>query len=112
MEGVGDHGCEYMTGGRVAVLGKVGDNFAAGMSGGIAWVLDEDDTLADHLNAGHVNLYPLSAKQASELQQLLQMHEVATGSDKACKIPHAYDQYLPKFKAVISDEYLEYLKGA
>ena len=112
VEGVGDHGCEYMTGGRVAVLGKVGDNFAAGMSGGIAWVLDEEDTLADHLNAGHVNLYPLSGKQATELQQLLQMHEVATGSGKAREILHSFNQYLPKFKAVISDEYLEYLKGA
>ena len=101
-----------MTGGRVAVLGKVGDNFAAGMSGGIAWVLDEEDTLQARLNTGHVKTYPVTNDQAGELQRLLQMHEKATGSVKAKEILRAFDEYLPKFKAVISDEYLAYLKGA
>ena len=112
VEGVGDHGCEYMTGGRVAVLGRVGDNFAAGMSGGIAWVLDEDDTLRDRLNPGHVKLYAVPPGQAGELQRLLSLHERATGSKKAREILSAFDAYLPKFKAVISDEYLAFLKGA
>ncbi len=112
VEGVGDHGCEYMTGGRVAVLGKVGDNFAAGMSGGIAWVLDEEDTLQARLNTGHVKTYPVTKDQAGELRRLLQMHEKATGSVKAKEILRAFDDYLPKFKTVISDEYLAYLKGA
>ena len=112
VEGVGDHGCEYMTGGRVAVLGKVGDNFAAGMSGGIAWVLDEEDTLQARLNTGHVKTYPVTKDQAGELRRLLQMHEKATGSVKAKEILRAFDEYLPKFKTVISDEYLAYLKGA
>ena len=112
VEGVGDHGCEYMTGGRVAVLGPVGDNFAAGMSGGIAWVLDEEDSLKDHMNPGHVKTYAISPGQAGELQRLLQLHERATGSKKAKEILMNYEAYLPKFKAVISDEYLSFLKGA
>ena len=112
VEGVGDHGCEYMTGGRVAVLGPVGDNFAAGMSGGMAWVLDENDTLKDRLNTGHVKIYPVSPEQAGELQRLLQMHEKATGSRKVKEILRDFDAWLSKFRAVISDEYLAYLKGA
>ena len=112
VEGVGDHGCEYMTGGRVAVLGKVGDNFAAGMSGGIAWVLDEKDDLPDHMNPGHVKIYTVPSNQAGELQRLLQMHERATGSKKVKEILAHFEAYLPKFKAVISDEYLSFLKGA
>ena len=113
-EGVGDHGCEYMTGGRVAVLGPVGDNFAAGMSGGIAWVLDENDTLKDHLNTGHVRMYPVKPEEAADLERLLTMHAKATGSKKAREILGAFAQYLPKFRTVISDEYLAYLqnKGA
>ena len=112
VEGVGDHGCEYMTGGRVAVLGKVGDNFAAGMSGGIAWVLDEEDELKDRLNTGHVRAYPVTDSQAGELKQLLTMHERATGSRKAKEILTHFDEILKLFKTVISDEYLSYLKGA
>ena len=111
-EAVGDHGCEYMTGGRVAVLGTVGDNFAAGMSGGIAWVLDEKDTLKDHMNPSHVKTYAVSPNQAGELQRLLQLHERATGSKKAKEILAHFDAYLSKFKAVISDEYLSWMKGS
>ncbi len=110
-EGVGDHGCEYMTGGRVVILGPVGDNFAAGMSGGIAWVLDEDDTLQDCLNPGHVKLYSVTGPQAEELERLLSMHEKATGSKKAREILDHFGEMLPKFKAVISDEYQTWLKG-
>ena len=112
VEGVGDHGCEYMTGGRVAVLGPVGGNFAAGMSGGIAWVLDEDGLLESRLNTGHVKLYPVLKEQSDELSRLLAMHAAATGSAKASEILSHFDDYLPKFKAVISDEYMSYMKGA
>ena len=112
VEGVGDHGCEYMTGGRVAVLGKVGDNFAAGMSGGIAWVLDENDELQNRLNTGHAKIYPISSEQAGELHRLLLSHGKATGSRKAKEILQDFQGWLPQFKAVISDEYLAYLKGA
>ena len=112
VEGVGDHGCEYMTGGRVAVLGPVGDNFAAGMSGGVAWVLDESGQLKDRMNFGHVNAYPVLPEQAEELKTLLSMHEAATGSQKAAEILRDFASWLPRFKAVVSDEYLAYLKGA
>ncbi|MBQ6595875.1 MAG: glutamate synthase large subunit [Clostridia bacterium] len=111
VEGLGDHGCEYMTGGRVAVLGPVGDNFAAGMSGGIAWVLDEDGTLEDRLNTGHAALYAVSPEQAEELKKLLAMHESITGSVRAREILRRFDDVLPLFRAVISDEYRRYLKG-
>ena len=112
VEGVGDHGCEYMTGGRVAVLGPVGDNFAAGMSGGVAWVLDEEGRLESCLNKGHVKLYPVAEGQKDELYRLLEMHVKATGSSKAADILQHFEDYLPKFRAVISDEYLNWMKGA
>ena len=110
VEGVGDHGCEYMTGGRVAVLGPVGDNFAAGMSGGIAWVLDEEGKLSDRLNTGHVKTYDVPADQAEELKQLLEMHVKATGSAKAAGILADFGAWAGKFRAVISDEYLNWMK--
>ena len=109
-EGVGDHGCEYMTGGRVAILGPVGDNFAAGMSGGIAWVLDESGDLPQRLNGQHVKLYPVTAESADELKQLLTLHAEKTGSARARAILAAFSDWLPRFRAVISDEYLAYLK--
>ena len=109
VEGVGDHGCEYMTGGRVAVLGPVGDNFGAGMSGGIAWVLDEAGTLENHINSGLVKAHALTPEQAVELRQLLEMHARHTDSRRAMDILADFDAWLPKFKAVISDEYLDYL---
>ena len=111
VEGVGDHGCEYMTGGRVAVLGSVGDNFAAGMSGGVAWVLDADGSLESRLNTGNVKMYPVPPEQADELNRLLMMHFKATGSRKAGEILRDFAAWLPKFRAVISDEYLAFLKG-
>ena len=109
VEGVGDHGCEYMTGGRVVVLGPVGDNFAAGMSGGVAWVLDEGGQLESRLNTGHVKLYPVAEGQKDELYRLLEMHVKATGSSKAADILQRFDEYLMKFRAVISDEYMKYM---
>ena len=109
VEGVGDHGCEYMTGGRVAVLGPVGDNFGAGMSGGIAWVLDEADTLESQINSGLVRVHALTREQAVELRQLLEMHARHTDSRRAMEILADFETWLPRFKAVISDEYLDYL---
>ncbi len=110
VEGLGDHGCEYMTGGRVVVLGPVGDNFAAGMSGGIAWVLDEDNSLSSRLNNAHVKAYPRVAAGMEELRHLLKLHEQKTGSKIAGRILRSFDQYLPRFKTVISDEYRAFLK--
>jgi len=96
----------------VAVLGPVGDNFAAGMSGGVAWVLDEDGQLEKRLNPGHVKLYEVSGAQADELKRLLEMHVRATGSKKARDILAQFSERLPAFRAVISDEYLNWMKGA
>jgi glutamate synthase (ferredoxin) len=109
VEGVGDHGCEYMTGGRVAVLGPVGDNFGAGMSGGIAWVLNEEGTLESRINSGLVRVHEVTHEQAAELRQLLEMHARHTDSRRAMEILTDFEAWLPKFKAVISDEYLNYL---
>jgi glutamate synthase domain-containing protein 3 len=101
-----------MTGGRVAVLGPVGDNFGAGMSGGIAWVLDEDGTLESRVNSGLVKVHDLTHEQAVELRQLLEVHERHTDSRKARELLADFEAWLPRFKAVISDEYLDYLKEA
>ena len=111
VEGVGDHGCEYMTGGRVVILGPVGENFGAGMSGGIAWVLDEDGTLADHLNNDLVRIHDVSEKQVNELRHLLEMHAKFTDSAMAKDILSAFRMWLPSFKTVVSDEYLAYLNN-
>ncbi|MGN1358897.1 MAG: glutamate synthase-related protein, partial [Kiritimatiellia bacterium] len=88
VEGVGDHGCEYMTGGRVLVLGATGRNFAAGMSGGIAYVLDETGDFEDHrCNTGLVDLEPLAApEEAEEVRQMIVRHRDATGSKKAASL--------------------------
>ena len=109
VEGVGDHGCEYMTGGRVAVLGPVGDNFGAGMSGGVAWVLDADGTLERRINGGLVKAHAVAPEQAAELRQLLEMHARHTDSPRARAILADFESHLTRFKAVISDEYLDYL---
>jgi glutamate synthase domain-containing protein 3 len=99
-----------MTGGRAVILGPTGKNLAAGMSGGIAWVLDEDGTLESRLNTGHVKLYPVAEGQKDELYRLLEMHVKATGSSKAAEILQRFDEYLMKFRAVISDEYMKYMQ--
>jgi len=90
----------------------VGDNFGAGMSGGIAWVLDGDGTLENRINSGLVRVHDLTRDQAVELRQLLEMHARHTDSRRAMEILADFEAWLPKFKAVISDEYLNYLKEA
>jgi len=77
----------------------------------VAWVLDEKDELQERLNTGHVRLYPVSPAQGDELNRLLEMHLKATGSEKAREILEHFSEYLPKFKAVISDEYLAYMNS-
>ena len=86
VEGVGDHGCEYMTGGCVVVLGPTGRNFAAGMSGGVAYVLDEDGAFAARCNMGMVGLDPLSAADAAELRELVEEHRTRTDSPVAARV--------------------------
>jgi glutamate synthase domain-containing protein 3 len=86
VEGVGDHGCEYMTGGRVVVLGKTGRNFAAGMSGGIAYVLDTTGAFGKRLNAGMVDLDPLSDEDWRTVREMIERHIQYTNSAYAARI--------------------------
>ena len=105
-EGVGDHGCEYMTGGRVVILGPVGKNFAAGMSGGIAYVLDQDNTLYRKINKGMVNMVHVTSKyDILELQGMIEEHVKHTGSEIGQEILDHFEEYLPKFKKVIPFDY-------
>jgi glutamate synthase (NADPH/NADH) large chain len=134
VEGTGDHGCEYMTGGVVVVLGKTGRNFAAGMSGGIAYVLDEDESFESRCNMAMVELEPildeenirarefhergdmmtsglveilhdLRKNDADRLYQLILRHKSFTGSARATHILANWDTYLPKFRKVMPVEY-------
>ena len=105
-EGVGDHGCEYMTGGRAVILGRTGKNFAAGMSGGTAYVLDEEHDLYMRLNKELVSMQSLTEKaDIAELKELITQHAEATGSEKAKRILADYESYLPFFKKVIPHDY-------
>ncbi|MCD8323637.1 MAG: glutamate synthase large subunit [Clostridiales bacterium] len=106
VEGVGDHGCEYMTGGRVVVLGKTGKNFAAGMSGGVAYVLDEDNDFYTRTNKEMVFTESLTNKyDVLELKSLIQEHVTLTNSEKGKEILDNFGEYLPKFKKVIPYDY-------
>lgn len=106
VEGVGDHGCEYMTGGRVVVLGSTGKNFAAGMSGGIAYVLDEGSNLYRKLNKEMVSMEAVSEKyDVLELKRMIEDHVSQTGSAKAKEIIENFKDYLPKFKKIIPHDY-------
>jgi glutamate synthase (NADPH/NADH) large chain len=140
VEGTGDHGCEYMTGGIVVVLGKTGRNFAAGMSGGIAYVLDEDSSFERRCNLAMVDLEPIAAEEermsrfshqtgdlighglvdinrdmtrydAVRLRQLIENHRHYTGSERAKAILDDWDAYLPKFVKVMPVEYRKALEA-
>ena len=111
VEGVGDHGCEYMTGGRVAVLGMTGKNFAAGMSGGIAYVLDEDSDLYKKLNKGLVSFEAVTEKyDVLELKEMITEHVKYTNSAKGKEILDNFMSYLPKFKKIIPHDYRRMLQ--
>jgi glutamate synthase (ferredoxin) len=106
VEGVGDHGCEYMTGGQVIVLGPTGRNFAAGMSGGVAYVLDEQRQLESNCNLKMVGLGPLD--DPSEIEQvlgLIRRHAEFTGSLRAQNLLTHWVQWKPLFVKVIPDDY-------
>ena len=111
VEGVGDHGCEYMTGGTVVVLGKTGKNFAAGMSGGIAYVLDEDWDFYQRVNKDMVTLESVEHKyDVSLLKDLIREHVEATGSPRGKEILENFGEYLPKFKKVLPHDYDKMLR--
>jgi len=101
VEGLGDHGCEYMTGGAVCVLGETGVNFGAGMTGGVAFVLDEDKTFTDRYNHELIDTHRLMPEAmesyAQYLQSMIEKHVAATGSVRGQEILDNFSDYLPKF---------------
>jgi glutamate synthase (ferredoxin) len=111
VEGVGDHGCEYMTGGRVLVLGKTGRNFAAGMSGGFAYVYDREGDFRDRCNLNMVELEEVDEDHAAAINSLLYNHHKCTGSPLAGKILENLSEELTSFVKVMPIEYKRVLEG-
>jgi glutamate synthase (NADPH) large chain len=111
VEGTGDHGCEYMTGGVVVVLGRTGRNFAAGMSGGVAFVLNEFDKFQSRCNFGMVELEKVkTADDKKMLHQMITSHFMHTGSRNAKRILDSWDSMLPKFEKVMPVDYKRVLE--
>ncbi|HMB90400.1 MAG TPA: hypothetical protein VKP65_06100, partial [Rhodothermales bacterium] len=111
VEGIGDHGCEYMTGGRVVVLGPTGRNFAAGMSGGIAYVLDgTHDFRQRRCNPNMVELEPLDQEDMDEIHELVERHLAYTGSDAAQWVLDNWDVAVSEFVKVMPIEYRNALR--
>jgi glutamate synthase (NADPH/NADH) large chain len=112
VEGVGDHGCEYMTGGKVVVLGPTGRNFAAGMSGGFAYVLDEDGSFSTRCNKSMVGLYPLDdPEEAWQIRSLVRKHADLTDSQKAWKVLALWETLLAKFVKVLPHDFKRALEA-
>ena len=106
VESVGDHGCEYMTGGRVVVLGATGRNFAAGMSGGIAYVLDERGDFAGRVNLQMVGLEKIvDPAEAAAVRALVEQHFACTNSVRARQVLDAWEQRLPQFVKIMPKDY-------
>ena len=111
VEGVGDHGCEYMTGGTVVVLGATGRNFAAGMSGGLAYVLDRDNTFPIHCNQSIVDLLPVEEPEdVQQLKGLIEEHFQSTQSSVAKKVLDEWEVTLPKFVKIYPKDYRRVLE--
>jgi glutamate synthase (ferredoxin) len=112
VEGVGDHGCEYMTGGKVVVLGHTGRNFAAGMSGGVAYILDEPGDFATRCNTQMVGLETLEdAEEIDDLYQMIKRHADYTQSQKASKVLASWQEMVPKFVKVMPKDYKRVLQA-
>jgi glutamate synthase (NADPH/NADH) large chain/glutamate synthase (ferredoxin) len=112
IEGVGDHGCEYMTGGVVVVLGQTGRNFAGGMSGGIAFVLNEDGKFEQRCNLGMVELEPVrDPEDKALLKDLIIRHAGYTASRKANAILNRWDDFLPQFVKIVPIEYRKVIEA-
>ncbi len=106
VEGVGDHACEYMTGGRVVILGTTGRNFAAGMSGGVAYVLDEAGDFPKNVNSAMVGIEKIeTATEKAELKALIENHVTYTKSARGKQVLAAWDQMLPKFVKILPKDY-------
>lgn len=110
VEGVGDHGCEYMTGGRVVVLGPTGRNFAAGMSGGLAYVFDPQGEFPQRCNQAMVSLHPVDGEWATELQELVQAHYARTNSPLAARLLDTWTFSVQRFVCVLPHEYARALE--
>jgi len=111
VEGVGDHGCEYMTNGAVVVLGKTGRNFAAGMSGGVAFIYDREGDFEIRFNDGLADLETVSdPEDIAMLRQMIEKHLEYTGSGPAKEILDHWDQTLPLFKKVMPRDYRRVLE--
>jgi glutamate synthase (ferredoxin) len=111
VEGVGDHGCEYMTGGCAVILGETGKNFAAGMSGGIAYVLDENRDLYKKINKSLVSMAEVTDKyDVQELKEIIQEHVAYTNSERGKYILDHFSDYLPKFKKIVPHDYSRMMK--
>ena len=112
VEGVGDHGCEYMTGGCAVILGKTSKNFAAGMSGGIAYVLDEESDLYTKLNKALVGFSKVThPEDVAQLKELIVEHVARTHSVRGQEILDQFDAYLPKFKKIVPHDYAKMLRS-
>ncbi len=105
IEGIGDHGCEYMTGGRAVILGPTGRNFAAGMSGGVAWVFDPEKELAHNCNFEMVGLEPVDGEYRSELRQLVARHARFTGSTVARRLLERWSEAVGQFTQIMPHDY-------
>ncbi len=105
VEGVGDHGCEYMTGGHVVILGSTGRNFGAGMSGGIAYVLDESGDFETQVNSETIDLDPLDEADLERLQRLVRRHFQYTRSERADEVLRKWEDYAPRFVKVFPKDY-------
>ena len=110
VEGIGDHGCEYMTGGRALILGKTGRNFAAGMSGGLAWVYNPDNSFAENCNTEMVDLDPLASDDKEQILALLRKHISLTGSKLAQQILNNWNEASTQFVKVYPKEYKKVLE--
>ncbi|HJV35306.1 MAG TPA: glutamate synthase large subunit, partial [Geomonas sp.] len=111
VEGVGDHGCEYMTGGTVVVLGKTGRNFAAGMSGGVAYVLDDTNTFKGRCNTEMAALEKLSDKDLEVVKALIEKHVELTGSSRGMTVLNNWRTYAPQFVKVMPTDYKRVLQA-
>jgi len=111
VEGVGDHGCEYMTGGRVVVLGPTGRNFAAGMSGGIAYVYDPERTFGQRVNLQMVDVEPLDGEDNFLVQSLLERHGVETDSAVAARLLENWALEQREFVKVMPRDYRRILEA-
>lgn len=111
VEAIGDHGCEYMTGGKVVILGSTGRNFAAGMSGGVAYILDEQGDFATRCNTQMADIEPLDEEDRETIYSMIQKHADYTNSPKATKVLSSWQEFAPKFVKVMPRDYKRVLQA-